>query len=318
MTGTTAPRPGGIVAPLVTPLLPDGGLDERVLRDLVDALVPDLDGLFVLGSSGELAWLRDEVAVRVVHAAVDQVAGRIPVYVGVGDTSTARTLDRVARLADAGADFLVVTTPFYYPVVAEPRLVDHFAAVADRAPAPIVLYNIPQHTHCRLTPAVVEALAGHPHIAGIKDSSGDWAAFDRILALRSDGFRVMQGQERLAAVSLWAGADGVISSMGNFAPRLLQALAASIRDDGRRSEGLALQATIRRLATVFEQGDWLAGLKCTMRSIGWDVGEPSPGIEPYGAAQRRAVEAVVSSPEIARWLTTAPGPARPAHPEPGR
>ena len=305
MTGTTAPRPGGIVVPLVTPLLPDGGLDERVLRDLIDALVPDLDGLFALGSSGELTWLPDEVALRVARVVVEQVAGRVPVYVGVGDTSTARTLDRVARFADAGADLLVVTTPFYYQVVSEPRLVDHFAAVADRAPAPIVLYNIPQHTHCRLTPAVVEALAGHPRIAGIKDSSGDWAAFDRILALRSDGFRVLQGQERLAAVSLWAGADGLISSMANFAPRLLQALAASVLEDGRRSESLALQATIRQLATVFEQGDWLAGLKCTMRSIGWDVGEPSHGIEPYDAAQRRAVEAVVSSPGIARWLTTA-------------
>ena len=304
MTGTTAPRPGGVVVPLVTPLLPDGRVNEPVLRDVVDALVPDLDGLFALGSSGELAWLPDDVAMRVARVAVDRVAGRIPVYIGVSDTGTARTLERAARFADAGADYLVVTTPFYYPVVSEARLVDHFAAVADRTPAPIVLYNIPSHTHCRLTPAVVEALSDHPRIAGIKDSTGDWAAFDRILALRSDGFHVLQGHERLAAVSLWAGADGLITSVANFAPRLLQALAASIREDGRRSESLALQASIRRLAEVFAQGDWLAGLKCTMQSIGWDVGEPSGGIEPYGAPQRGTVEAIVSSPEIARWLTT--------------
>ena len=290
-------------------MFPDGHLNERVLRDLIDALVPDLDGLFALGTSGELTWLPDEVALRVAHVVVEQVAGRIPVYLGVGDTSTARTLDRAARLGDAGADFLVVTTPFYYPVVSEPRLVDHFAAVADRAPVPIVLYNIPQHTHCRLTPAVVEALADHPRVAGIKDSTGDWAAFDRILALRSDGFRVLQGHERLAAVSLWSGADGLITSVANFAPRLLQALTGSIREDGRRSESLALQATIRRLAEVFAQGDWLAGLKCTLQSIGWNVGDPSPGIEPYGAAQRRTVEAIVSAPEIAPWLTTPGGDA---------
>jgi 4-hydroxy-tetrahydrodipicolinate synthase len=308
VTGAAAPRPGGIVVPLVTPLL-DGDVNERVLRGLVDALVPDLDGLFALGSSGELAWLPDEVALRVARVAADQVAGRIPVYIGVGDTSTARTIDRAARFADAGAAFLVVTTPFYFPVVSEPRLVDHFAAVADRAPVPVVLYNIPQHTHCRLTPAVVEALAGHARIAGIKDSTGDWAAFDRILALRSDEFSVMQGNERLAAVSLWAGADGLISSMANVAPRLLQALVATTREDGRRSESLALQATIRQLAAVFEQGDWLAGLKCTMQSAGWDVGDPSRGIEPYGPAQRAAVEAIVASPEIAPWLTTPHGRA---------
>jgi 4-hydroxy-tetrahydrodipicolinate synthase len=307
VTRTTASRPGGVVVPLATPLLPDGNVNEAVLRGLVDALVPDLDGLFALGSSGEMTWLPDEVALRVAHVAIEQVAGRIPVYLGVGDTSTARTLERAARFADAGADYLVVTTPFYYPVVSEPRLVDHFAAVADRAPVPIILYNIPQHTHCRLTPAVVAALAGHPRIAGIKDSTGDWAAFDQILALRSDGFRVLQGHERLAAVSLWAGADGLITSVANFAPRLLQALTTSIREDARRSESLALQATIRRLAKVFAQGSWLAGLKCTMQSVGWDVGEPSPGIEPYGAAERAAVEAIVSAPEIARWLTTPSG-----------
>jgi dihydrodipicolinate synthase/N-acetylneuraminate lyase len=312
VNATTA-RPGGIVCPLATPLLPDGTLNEPVLRAHIDALVPDLDGLFVLGSSGEHPWLRDEVALHVAHVAVERVAGRIPVYLGVGDTSTARTVERVARFADVGADYLVVTTPLYFPVVSERRLVDHFATVADRAPVPVVLYNIPQHTHCRLTPAVVEALAGHPRIAGIKDSSGEWAAFDRILALRSDGFRVLQGQERLAAISLWAGADGVISSVANVAPRLLQALAASVRDGAARSESLALQATIRELAAVFEQGDWLAGLKCTLRSIGWDVGDPSAGIEPYGQAQRAVVDAVVSSPGIAPWLTTPPagtGPAR--------
>ena len=316
MTRATASRPGGIVCPLVTPLTLDGGLDEAVLRGLVDALVPDLDGLFVLGSSGELAWLPDDVALRVARVAVEQVAGRIPVYLGIGDTSLARTLDRADRLSVAGADFLVVTTPFYYPVVSEGRLVDHFATVAARAPVPIVLYNIPQHTHCRLTPSVVRALAGDPRIVGIKDSAGDWADFDRLLALRSDEFSVMQGQERLAAVSLWAGADGLISGMANLAPRLLRALAVSIRDDHPRSETLALQATIGRLAGVAEQGHWLAGLKCAVRAAGWDVGEPSTGIEPCDAAQRRAIEDIVSSPDVAGWLTLAPVSTRPGHARP--
>jgi 4-hydroxy-tetrahydrodipicolinate synthase len=305
-----APRPGGIVCPLVTPLTPGGALDEAVLRDLIDALVPDLDGLFVLGSTGELAWLPDEVALQVVRVAVDQVAGRVPVFVGVGDTSTVRTLDRAARLGEAEPAFLVVATPFYYPVESEARLVEHYVRVAERASAPIVLYNIPQHTHCPLTPAVVRSLAGHPRIAGIKDSAGDWTTFEAFLALRSDDFRVMQGRERLAAISLWSGADGVISALSNLAPRLLQALAGSIRDERPRSESLALQATVGRLAEVFEQGHWLAGAKCAMQAAGWDVGEPSPGIEPYATAQRRVVEGIVRDPDLARWITTAPAGTR--------
>ena len=140
----------------------DGRLDEGVLRGLIDALVPTLDGLFVLGSSGELTWLPDEMALRVARVAVDQVGGRIPVYVGIGDTGLNRTLARADRLADVGADYLVVAAPFYYPVASEARVVEYFETVAERAAAPVVLYNIPQNTHLTLTPSTVRTLARHP------------------------------------------------------------------------------------------------------------------------------------------------------------
>ena len=306
MTAAATRHPAGIVCPLVTPLTSDGRLDEVVLRGLIDALVPDLDGLFVLGSSGELTWLPDEIALRVARVAVDQVAGRIPVYVGVGDTGLTRTLARADQLAEVGANYLVVATPFYYAVGSEARLVDAFVTVAERSAAPIVLYNIPQNTHCPLTPGAVQALAEHPGIVGIKDSAGDWTTFESFLALRSDTFSVMQGRERLAAISLWSGADGLISAMGNFAPRLLRALAASIRDERPRRETLALQATISALASVFDQGDWLAGLKSTLQAAGWDVGEPGLPIEPYDADRRRVVDGIVREPGIRRWLTMAP------------
>ena len=311
MTGVAARRPGGIVCPLVTPLTASGRLDEDVLRGLIDALVPDLDGLFVLGSSGELTWLPDDVALRVARVAVEQVGRRIPVYIGVGDTGLDRTLARADRMADIGADYLVVAPPFYYPVASEARVVEYFQAVAERASAPVVLYNIPQNTHLSLAPSTVRTLAGHPDIVGIKDSAGDWIAVDRFLALRADDFSVMQGREHLAAISLWSGADGVISAMANFAPRLLQALARSIRDGRPRTETLALQATVGGLAAVFDQGDWLAGLKTTLRTLGWNVGEPSPPIPPFDAAQRRAVDGILSTPEMARWLTTPPARTRP-------
>jgi dihydrodipicolinate synthase/N-acetylneuraminate lyase len=309
MTRTSASPPGGIVCPLVTPMTTDGRLDEGVLRGLIDALVPALDGLFVLGSSGELTWLPDETAVRVARVAVDQTAGRIPVYVGVGDTGLTRTLARADRLADAGADYLVVTAPFYYSVSSVASVIGYFETVAERASAPVILYNIPQNTHLPLAPSTVRILAGHPAIVGIKDSAGDWNAFESFLALRSPDFSVMQGRERLAAISLWSGADGLISAIANFAPRLLQALAGSIRDNRPRVETVALQATIDALAEVFDQGEWLAGLKGTLQATGWNVGDPSPPIPPYDAAQRRVIEGIVSRPDVGGWLTPAPAPA---------
>jgi dihydrodipicolinate synthase/N-acetylneuraminate lyase len=299
---TTRTQPGGIVCPLATPLTPDGRLDEDVLRALIEALVPDLDGLFVLGSSGELTWLTDETVLRVASVAVDQVGRRIPVYVGVGDTSLARTLARADRLADLGADFLVVTTPFYYAVESDRLLVEYFEAIAERAPAPVVLYNIPQNTHVRLAPSVVRTLAGHPNIVGIKDSAGDWFAFEEFLACRSDAFSVLQGREHLAAISFWSGADGLISGMANFAPRLLQALAASIRDAQPRSDSLALQDAILEVAVVFDRAYWLTGLKSTLRALGWEVGQPSQPMPPDDPALRAAIEGILSSVD-ARWLT---------------
>lgn len=292
----------------------DGHLDEDTLRGLIDALVPALDGLFVLGSSGELTWLPDEMAVRVARAAVNQTAGRIPVYVGAGDTGLTRTLVRAERLADVGADYLVVTAPFYYSVSSPASVIGYFETVAERAAAPVVLYNIPQNTHHALAASTVRVLAGHPNIVGIKDSAGDWNVFESFLALRSADFSVMQGRERLAAISLWSGADGLISAMANFAPRLLQALIGSIRDERPRVETLSLQALIDDLAEVFDQGEWLAGLKSTLQATGWAVGDPSLPIPPYDAAQRRVIEGIVSRPEIVRWLTpaAAPTPAPPS------
>lgn len=309
MSPAATPRPMGIVCPLVTPMTADGRLDEPVLRGLIDALVPDLDGLFVLGSSGELTWLPDDVALRVARVAIDHVDGRVPVYVGMGDTGLSRTLARADRLADAGADYLVVASPLYYPVTSEARIIEYFASVAERAAAPVVLYNIPQNTHLALAPSAVRALARHPRIVGIKDSAGDWFAFEQFLALRSDDFSVMQGRERLAAISLWSGADGLISAMANFAPRLLQGLAASVHEAGSRTDTLALQATVGKLAAVFDQGDWLAALKATLQACGWDVGEPGLPMPPCDADQRRVIDHVLAEPGTRRWLTTHPAVA---------
>jgi dihydrodipicolinate synthase/N-acetylneuraminate lyase len=122
----------------------------------------------------------------------------------------------------------------------------------------------------------------------------------------------MQGRERLAAISLWSGADGLISAVANFAPRLLQALSGSVAGERPRGETHALQATIGELAGVFEQGDWLAGLKATLQGVGWNVGEPSPTIPPYTASQRLVVDGIISRPDVARWLTMPAALLRPS------
>lgn len=295
-------RPEGVICPVATPLTASGDLDEDVFRALIEALLPDLDGLFVLGSSGELARLTDPTAERAARVATDQVRGRIPVFVGIGDTGIDRTLARAERFGDIGADYYAVTSPFYYPVPSESLLVRYYETIAERIGPRLMLYNIPQNTHVWLTPDVVRELATHPRVAGIKDSTGDPFQFAQLLALRSPDFRVLQGREELTAASTWAGADGVISATANFAPRLLGAVIRSVREGRPREETLALQATVDRLAGVFTQGYWLAGLKATLAELGWEIGEPSQPMPGLSEAQLAAVRQIIEATD-ARWLT---------------
>jgi dihydrodipicolinate synthase/N-acetylneuraminate lyase len=119
----TTATPGRIVCPLTTPLDKEECLDRGTLVRLVDHLLPDLDGILVLGSSGELPLLRPSVACEALEAVVESVGGRVPVYAGVGEAGLARTLENVSAVARSRADYVVATGPFYYPVTDQDSLV---------------------------------------------------------------------------------------------------------------------------------------------------------------------------------------------------
>lgn len=273
-------RPGGIICPLATPLDPDERLDRPGLLRLLDLVLPHIDGVFLLGSSGEFPLLRDEVADEVVEVAIAHIDGRLPVYVGVGDTSTARALDRLPRAAQSGADYAVVLSGFYHSVPDQPALETHFLRIAESSGLPVILYNIPQNTGNPLSPSTVASLAEHPNIAGIKDSSGDMISFLGFLGARSSTFSVMQGREHLAAASMWLGADGVISALANLTPDLLKRLATAV-DRGHREEAIELQREVEEVARVFDQGHWLSALKLSLGTLGIGSGRvvaPQPAL----------------------------------------
>jgi 4-hydroxy-tetrahydrodipicolinate synthase len=286
--------PGGIICPIATPLDPLERVRTETLRDHVEALLPDVDGIFVTGSSGELPWLSPEAAAQAARTVIDQVAGRVPVYLGVGDTSTERTLARIDDAGSLGASYLVVAPPFYYPV-GPAGLLRHYTTIADRSPLPIVLYNIPQNTGTAIPPDVVRSLAGHGNVAGIKDSAGDAFAFQAYLRVTSaQGFAVLQGREQLMATSYWQGAVGLISALANIAPRLLQRLQDLIRGRGTHAEIVATQEQVSDLAGVFDQGYWLSALKAALGACGFEVGDPARPLEPCTTEQRETITALLS------------------------
>ncbi len=290
-------RPEGVIVPLATPLTDDERLDGPALDGLIDRLLPDVDGVFVLGSSGEFALLEDATRAELIDRTVERVEGRRPVYAGVGDTGTRRTIANARRASRAGVDALVVCGPFYYPVTDQGALRAHFEAVADAVDRPVILYNIPQNTVSALTPDSVVALAAHPNIVGIKDSWGDMFLFQRFLDARSGTFSVLQGREQLAALSFWAGADGVVSALANFAPARLQALRRAV-DAGDRSRATELQADVTRLAEVFDQAGWLSVLKAVLSELGHGSGRAAAPLPAVSRDVREAIRSILARADV--------------------
>ncbi|MGE5619232.1 MAG: dihydrodipicolinate synthase family protein [Sphingomonadaceae bacterium] len=261
--------PVGVIPPAVTPLTPQGAVDPQGVQRLVDHLVHGgVDGIFVLGSCGEGPTLTRSQRSAAIRAFVNGVAGRVPILAGVGETSTARALEAVADAEEAGADALAVMVPQYFLDDDERYIAAHVEAIADASRLPILLYNIPQITRNRFTPALVRRLGELPNVVGLKDSSNDWEAFVALLdAAKSVGLRVFQGAEGLVARSIFEGADGAIPGIANVVPSIsCQLVSAARKGDVERA--LALQARQDRACAVYEAGFWLAGLKGALSVLG--------------------------------------------------
>ncbi|MFJ7073177.1 dihydrodipicolinate synthase family protein [Streptomyces sp. NPDC098781] len=213
----------GVVPPVCTPLTPNREVDVPSLRRLIDHLIEGgVHGLFVLGSTSEVAYLTDRQRRVVVETAVRHVGGRVPVLAGVIDMTTPRVLDHVREVTEAGADAVVATAPFYartHPA----EIARHYRLIAAAAPVPVVAYDLPSAVHTKLPAEVVLDLAAEGALAGLKDSSGDLAGFREIvMGVRGQsglkGFSVLTGSELIVDAALAVGADGAVPGLANVDP----------------------------------------------------------------------------------------------------
>lgn len=284
----------GIVPPLVSPLTASGAPDDDAMAALVEhVLAAGCSGLFLLGSCGEGAWLTATQRGAVIRAAARAAAGRVPVLAGVMLPATRAAGEAARQAADEGADALVVGSPYYFDVDAATQQ-RHVEAVLGATRLPALLYNIPQSTHQTLGPETVRTLAGDPRVLGIKDSAPDFRAFQQFLAVRRQQptFRVLQGNEALAAASLLQGADGLVPGLANVAPALFVALReAAAKGDAATCGGL--QEEIEDLALLYEQGHWLPALKAALAALGLGTGVPAAPFAPAEDSQRRAIAAIL-------------------------
>ncbi|MCX4574862.1 dihydrodipicolinate synthase family protein [Streptomyces sp. NBC_01571] len=213
----------GVVPPVCTPLTPDREVDVPSLVGLVDHLVgAGVDGLFVLGSSSEAAYLTDAQRRLVVETVKAHLGGRLPLLAGVIDMTTPRVLDHVASVTAAGADAVVATAPFYartHPA----EIARHYRLIAARSSVPVFAYDLPVSVHTKLGAELVLELAADGVLAGLKDSSGDLGGFRAVVTgARAHpgvtGFSVLTGSELVVDSALALGADGAVPGLANVDP----------------------------------------------------------------------------------------------------
>jgi 4-hydroxy-tetrahydrodipicolinate synthase len=222
---------GSIVA-IVTPMLPDGGLDFPGWDRLLDFhLREGSDGVVVAGTTGESPALSVEEIDELTRRAVARCRGKVRVIVGSGTNSTAETVVRTRSLSRLGVDGVMLVTPYYNKPPQE-GLYRHFAAAADASAVPVILYNVPNRTAVDLLPATLARLARHPQIVAVKEASASMNRARDILAAVPPEFTLLSGDDATMLDLMASGAKGVISVTANIAPRRMHdACAAALAGD---------------------------------------------------------------------------------------
>lgn len=229
---------------IVTPFAPDGAVDLAAFRRLVEWQVTEgIDGLVPVGSTGEAATLSPEERLTVVRACVEQVAGRVPVIAGAGGNDTAAAIAASKAMAAAGATHLLHVSPAYSKPP-QRGIIAHFRAIADAAPVPIMLYNVPGRTASNMEAETTLALAEHPNIVAVKEASGNLAQMAQIIRNRPSHFAVISGDDALTLGLVAAGGHGIVSVVSNAVPRAMHDLAAAaLAGDIARARDLHLRLT---------------------------------------------------------------------------
>ena len=208
----------GMATALVTPMTAQG-VDYEALGRLIDfQLENGINALVSVGTTGESATLTPQERKDVISFTIDRVAGRVPVIAGTGTNNTAHAIDFSVSADKAGADALLVVTP-YYNKATQNGLIAHFTAIADKVNKPIILYNVPSRTGCNLLPATVAELAKHPNIAAIKEASGNMSQVVDLIARCGEDITVYSGEDGLTVPILSMGGMGTISVLSNVVPK---------------------------------------------------------------------------------------------------
>jgi 4-hydroxy-tetrahydrodipicolinate synthase len=264
---------GGIVVPMVTPLLGHEKLDVEGLERLIEhILAGGVHGLFILGTTGEGPSLSYRLRAEVIERTCRQVKGRVPVLVGITDTAFTESVAVAGKSADTGADGLVLAHPCYFPA-AQSEMLAYLEHMAAELPLPMFLYNMPSHTKLTFEPKTVQAAAAIKGIVGLKDSSANMFYFHKVQHLLKDRpeFTMLVGPEELLAETVLTGGHGGVNGGANMRPDLyVELYNASVARDFPKIQELH-DKVMQISGTIYTVGatcSYLRGLKCALSVMG--------------------------------------------------
>ena len=290
----------GVFAALTTPYAHDGSVSLPDLKQNVHRYnETDLAGYVALGSTGESVLLTRAEMDGILGAVRESAAKGKMLLAGTGAESTAETIERSKRAAEFGYDAALVKTPHYYKPAYKPEvLVAHYRRVADESPIPVVLYSIPQFTGITLSVAEVAALAEHPNIIGIKDSSGNVQGVAEIVAATPPAFQVLVGSAASVYPSLAIGARGAILALACALPEKCVVLFELFRQ-GEHEKARELQSILLRASKLIVSEMGIAGVKFVMDQRGYRGGIPRLPLQPLSDERKARISSLLSDLEPA-------------------
>lgn len=239
-----APIFTGAAVALVTPMLSNGDVDYKGLKELIEfQIAGGTDAIVACGTTGEASTLSHEEHLDVIRFTVKEVAGRVPVIAGTGSNSTETAIYLSKKAEEAGADALLLVTP-YYNKATQKGLVEHFVKTAEAVKIPAILYNVPSRTGCNILPKTVKAISERAkNVVAIKEASGNISQVAELASIMDEDFAIYSGNDDQIVPLLSLGGLGVISVLSNVAPRETHDIVATyLAGDVKTSCKLQLKA----------------------------------------------------------------------------
>lgn len=285
----------GIVPPIAVPIDSEERLDEARLRKHIDFMIDGgVSGILAFGSNGEFYMQDEDEQEEILSVIMDQVNGRVPVYMGIGEIRTKKCIKLAHMGMKHGAKAISILQPMFLKPSAD-ELYTHFATIADSIEGtPMILYNNPGRTGYGIPQDVVERLVHEKeNVIGMKDSSGDITQTEEFIRRNRDvGFRVMCGKDTLIFAGLSVGAIGAVCCTANFLPELV----CSIYDKfmaGDLKGALEAQFTLNPIRLQMDKSSFPVATKDLANILGHEVGRPYLPSKPSPEGQQEALKDVL-------------------------